>query len=318
MRLRKGLIQLGLFPISIMICGLGTAVPKDNPGPGMSSIVRVAIVANTPFFRNAKISRFAAVISATDAFLRIANTKPPVTVTPPCALAAPTFHPAATSVFMTASLRRLTSVTSLYQYTCTTQGPEGRIKSAMDFCCASLKTLSANLASNWRRASFSDSAILFASAAARLAFATSTWACTAPSFALAISTLNPSANTSRSCAFLLANLSAAGRESYSILDAFFWHTHDAIPRKAATTSAATPNLRYQPFHLSWRFRDVCSSFSRSWMSFFSDWTSWDELTLVTLVIGWLFGTGVGVSAVIRQAKTSKKRIRLQKMYHKNS
>jgi hypothetical protein len=47
------------------------------------------------------------------------------------------------------------------------------------------------------------------------------------------------------------------------------------------------------------------------MSFFSDWTSGDEIELATLVIGWLFGTGVGVNAVIRQAKTSNRRMKIK-------
>ncbi len=125
-------------------------------------------------------------------------------------------------------------------------------------------------------------------------------------------------STSRNLAFLAANFSVSGLDAYSMVDAFFWHTHDAIPKNVAKTKAATPSLRYHPFHQSWRLRDSWSEFSRAWISFFSDWTSWDEAELWTLVIGWLFGAWFGVSAIIRQAKWRRRRTEVQKLYPKNT
>jgi len=102
----------------------------------------------------------------------------------------------------------------------------------------------------------------------------------------------------------------SGLDAYSIVEAFFWHTHDAIPKNVPNTKAATPSTRYKPFHQSWRLREFWSALSRAWISFFSDWTSWDEAELWTFVIGWLFGAWIGVSAIIRQAKERKRRIKV--------
>jgi hypothetical protein len=225
-------------------------------------------------------------------------------------------------------------------------------------------TRSASLASNWSLANRSDSAILFASAAARCASATCASACAAEAFALAMSALNPSAfafasaeccsaraklpcafaarsvasaapfsalparsdalkasvlafatsncalwsTSSRSRAFFLPSSSEKGREDSSIFDAFLWQKREKPPSNVATTIVAKPSPKYPSFHLSWRLRKFWRDVSSVWMSSFSDLTSGDKVGFSALFIGWLFGTWLAVSAIIRQVRERKRRM----------